>query len=397
MSTIYVILYFIITYIPIIIGCNSDLDCSLNGICNKTSLLCICDDQWYGKYCDLLNIIPTIKNNGYKQLNYSSWGGSIIYDKLTQTYNMFVARMSMHCGLTTWTTNSQIVHAISLNNNPLGPYTFNKILINTFSHNPSIYNFNNTYYLYHIGCGHNTTIPIQGCINGTTPKNILNKININSDQCDGPHWTGVIYSNNNNINNNKWMNGLNEITLITNHSKNYTTNPAPLFLNDINNTIYFVYRQPAALWPYVYPPNATSERLGMSISYNNKYDGPFIDLTPYQPIANFPLEDPYLWKDFRNNFHMITHKKKPNYGPNDGSGGHLFSIDGIHWNISRNSPYNNTIIYNDGTFEQVTSRQRPQLVIENGRVKYVSNGVTYSHNTGDYTFTIVQPVYWTNY
>eukprot|EP01084_Bolivina_argentea_P022018 40897_1 len=126
--------------------CHSDIDCSYNGICNTTTNECICDAEWYGEYCGQLNILPTILNNGYNEINTSSWGGSIIHSKQDNQWHMFVTRIKNHCGIKSFKNNSEIAHAISLNNNPLGPYIFKEIILPHFAHNPSIYYFNNTYY-----------------------------------------------------------------------------------------------------------------------------------------------------------------------------------------------------------------------------------------------------------
>ena len=102
--------------------------------------------------------------------------------------------------------------------------------------------------------------------------------------------------------NGPWIPYKNEITLITNRTANWTTNPAPLILN--NGTIVFVYRESAQNWPYVYPANATSERLGISISNNFMFNGPFQDITEYEPIQNFPLEDAYIWYAYFDLLHI---------------------------------------------------------------------------------------------
>ena len=78
----------------------------------------------------------------------------------------------------------------------------------------------------------------------------------------------------------------------------------------------------------------------------------------------------------------------------NGCASHLYSNDGIHWIYGYNPPYNNTIYYIDGTkrtFEN-NARQRPQLVIDNGKPRYLSTAVYVSNQTGDYAVTIVQPV-----
>jgi hypothetical protein len=59
-------------------------------------------------------------DSGFKPVNQSSWGGSIIRDENGRVH-MFAALMTENCGLTSWATNSEIVHATA--DTPLGPFT----------------------------------------------------------------------------------------------------------------------------------------------------------------------------------------------------------------------------------------------------------------------------------
>ena len=128
--------------------CEKDDDCSLNGLCNTTSSKCICDPQWFGEQCQYLNILPTSPNNGLQSSVSSSWGGSIIEGPDGKTH-MFAAVMTEHCGLTSWKTNSEVIHAVA--NTPLGPFVKKEVVIPRFAHNPTIKKVNGTYLLFHIG------------------------------------------------------------------------------------------------------------------------------------------------------------------------------------------------------------------------------------------------------
>ena len=55
--------------------CEIDLDCELNGICANGH--CKCDAAWSGRHCEVLNLLPAPKQNGYRQENISSWGGTV--------------------------------------------------------------------------------------------------------------------------------------------------------------------------------------------------------------------------------------------------------------------------------------------------------------------------------
>lgn len=47
-------------------GCNSDDDCSRNGVCSTAVRpgVCECDPEWYGAQCELLFVLPTPRDNG---------------------------------------------------------------------------------------------------------------------------------------------------------------------------------------------------------------------------------------------------------------------------------------------------------------------------------------------
>ena len=134
-------------------ACHTSVDCSMNGECVRTDNddgndpqsdgLCKCFHGWKGTYCDMLNLQPLDTNfvgpYGLKlEGNVSTWGGSIIYYDKDNTYHMYASRMVNQCGLSTWTTNSEVIHAVSKNGtNPLGPYEFHDVVLPVFAHEPN--------------------------------------------------------------------------------------------------------------------------------------------------------------------------------------------------------------------------------------------------------------------
>eukprot|EP00664_Eupelagonemidae_sp_cell27_P008281 gene8281-3231_t len=82
---------------------------------------------------------------------------------------MFAAEMSNSCGMSTWTSNSQVVHATAAA--PEGPYQRRGVVDPPFSHNPTVARApDGTWVLYHIGCGDGTTKQCTNCSGGTTGK-----------------------------------------------------------------------------------------------------------------------------------------------------------------------------------------------------------------------------------
>ena len=393
------------------LSCTSDLGCELNGRCIDG--LCDCDVQWFGPTCGQLRVMPTFRNSGYRGGGAgaladpstadptSTWGASIIGPDKSGIWHMMVARMSLSCGLTSWKTNSEVVHAVS--SHPLGPYSPREpALVPRFAHNPTIrQSATGAFFLYHIGCGQNSTFPVTRCTNGSTPDagTPMATTHTAESTCDGPHWMGGMTSR---TLDGPWLPFPSEITLSSpQKTDHWLTNPAPTEMK--NGTILWVYRQNAASWP---ANNATSERLGVATAVG--WDAmSLLDQTPTTPIFPFALEDQYVWRDKRGAYHALTHKGEPqldgqrqselqNYGHDLGGrtpmAGHIFSRDGLVWHIGVNgAPYNNTLNFTDGTSLETGKRARPQLVVKAGVPLYLTTGASLPGH-GDFVFTTVQPI-----
>ena len=109
------ILFFtIILRIGLSSSCTSDLECSLNGICQANH--CICDSPWSGSSCSILNQQTVRYPQGYGQFPIlTSWGGSILTDSATGKHHLFVSTLTNSCPLFYWQTNSRIDHTVANN------------------------------------------------------------------------------------------------------------------------------------------------------------------------------------------------------------------------------------------------------------------------------------------
>ncbi len=152
--------------------CRTDEDCSLNGVC--TSGTCHCDPGWTtlpfgGPWCGFLDFLPSPISKcgpacafhggeGGIDVATTSWGGSVIgpSQNADGKYWMFAAEMAQHCTLGQWTTNSQVVTAVS--DTPLGPFVRQAIAIPPWSHNPeAIRTPDGTYVIFTLGPGKGLT------------------------------------------------------------------------------------------------------------------------------------------------------------------------------------------------------------------------------------------------
>eukprot|EP01050_Picozoa_sp_SAG11_P017395 SAG11_NODE_2506_length_3275_cov_2.399559_1_plen_155_part_00 len=108
-------------------GCTSTADCSGNGVC-ASATACRCDPAWAGDKCQILHLVPGSVASGLRQINVpatapappggvyntipgntSTWGGATVYDEATKTWFMWATELADHCGMHTWTTNSQTI------------------------------------------------------------------------------------------------------------------------------------------------------------------------------------------------------------------------------------------------------------------------------------------------
>eukprot|EP00041_Stephanoeca_diplocostata_P033744 m.1122055 g.1122055 ORF g.1122055 m.1122055 type:complete len:297 (-) comp24401_c1_seq5:577-1467(-) len=122
--------------------CASPEDCAMNGECTEGR--CICRPPWIGEFCEVLQRLPIPAASGYQsphnptlpqlRQNISSWGGSILQDD-DGVFHMYAAEMLYDCGIDSWSTNSQVVHAVS--STPGGPYTFRDVVLGAFATEPN--------------------------------------------------------------------------------------------------------------------------------------------------------------------------------------------------------------------------------------------------------------------
>jgi hypothetical protein len=124
-------------------ACQSNVGCSLNGVCSGGK--CQCDAAWEGETCQWLSFLPgndkDLALDGIPLCCYhgddensTSWGASVIQAPEDGKFYMWVAQMTNHCNLGKWRTNSEV--ALARSDNPLGPFTKLIDLVPPWTHNP---------------------------------------------------------------------------------------------------------------------------------------------------------------------------------------------------------------------------------------------------------------------
>ena len=174
-----------------------------------------------------------------------------------------------------------------------------------------------------------------------------------------------------------------------------TTNPSPFPLHspsDPTSAILLAYRG----CPY----NCDgSELLALTLAPN--FTGPYTRLSSTPLLPSHPNEDPFIWRDKRGHFHMLTHSLEEGGGFGDGPkvGRHAYAR-GLNeeWRFNNVTlAYNWTVEREDGKGGVVQvdyfRRERPQLYFsEDGQTTplYLSNGV--QERGSSQSYTLIQPL-----
>jgi hypothetical protein len=134
-------------------------------------------------------------------------------------------------------------------------------------------------------------------------------------------------------------------------------NPAPLIL--ANGTVYLVCKSDGF---FLYRADA----LG------GQFEKMF-ELPPFVPGSGH-WEDPFLYLDQRDNWHIIAHSW--NHTDDFDISGHYFSPDGLNWTASTTQPFGHTAELTDGSVLEMRTRERPKLLFDSsGRPTHLFNGI----------------------
>eukprot|EP01064_Diplonema_japonicum_P007509 TRINITY_DN15134_c0_g1_i1.p1 TRINITY_DN15134_c0_g1~~TRINITY_DN15134_c0_g1_i1.p1 ORF type:complete len:386 (+),score=80.96 TRINITY_DN15134_c0_g1_i1:34-1191(+) len=367
--------------------CTTDADCSLNGVCSSGQ--CDCDPAWGGADCGVLQLLPTPKANGM-HVKSSTWGGSIHKDPVSGKWYMFASEFINNCGLQNWSPNSRVIRTVSTTDSPLGPYTFDTVILPTFHHNPMVRRTSNgSYVMFVIGRDCNQTV---NCNHGPQPSSSSSPCPVPGDTAPGNMESGISAYFAQSLTS-QWA-SLGEV-LGSNVKSNWdadTTNPGPYV--HANGSVLLMYRGCG-------DDCTGGEQIGLATAPTFT-SSVYTRLNKAQSLCKTCLnEDPFVYQDKRGNYHSLMH----NLGNNGGFacyeingayhgcdvGTHAFSPDGISWTFSKTIPYNTTVNWDDGTSVVLNRRERPQLVVENGVPLYLSNGIEF-HNDGGSSHTLVVPI-----
>jgi len=282
--------------------------------------------------------------------------------------------------------------------------------------------------LAHIGCGQGTKNPMIGCWNGSTcnaswcwapaaPLHPNSSVSIRRSiadalpslttpvsSCDNPHWAGMMHA-----------------TSPSGPWTEVTPPSAPMVVDGgamawhppfITNPLFWSFENGSVLLAYSTGcPNCTTSKghKHIGLAFGHTVNGPYIDLTPKEPIFPWASEDPVVWMDTTNN---IGHERWHIFAHTDWTGvaeDHQWAHVSAHavassplgpWRVTHTPPYDRTIQWDAHPSTHIETRERPQIIFnEKGDPVALSNGVQPGNHsspwypqgyTGDWSYTHVQ-------
>eukprot|EP00658_Telonema_sp_P-2_P078652 TRINITY_DN7418_c0_g1_i6.p1 TRINITY_DN7418_c0_g1~~TRINITY_DN7418_c0_g1_i6.p1 ORF type:complete len:606 (+),score=78.46 TRINITY_DN7418_c0_g1_i6:190-2007(+) len=395
-------------------SCTTALDCSLNGECAASR--CNCLPAWKGDRCDVLNLIPMSSprdGDAYRSTDRSSWGGSVSRGA-DGLYHLFVSEMAEQCGLSSYTSNSQIVHATSAQ--PEGPYQRQQVIVESFAHNPTLVvdPRDGTLVLYHIGCGTEQRKKIQDCVNGTTPKQRGNphphpSPNPNPHPHPSPNpspnpaehpataLTGLSnyschggYGDPANVYVAETINGpwrMQGLRVENSKWMTHMDNPAPWILS--NGTVLLFLRR--------FPTHGSGQGSTVGIGraeqgWNGTYVLPDVPVDFREQAGRHWVEDPFLYRHDDGSWHALFHNWVFSSPP---VGVHAFSQDGVNWHMSPSIAYTTAVMLENGTAFEFKRRERPHLLLsERGHPEHLFTGVMpFESPQADFSYTHQQRIH----
>lgn len=382
-------------------GCSTDDDCSLLGVCSRSSARaggkCVCDPGWTGPDCAAAALRPydDVAHLGYVNATRASWGGRPV--RVGGEWHLFATEIAARCPLILFMNNSMVIQAQSTTGSPAGPYKHRSIVRDAFAHNPTaIGPTSDGYYLvYSIGgAAAGTAAPnpaswlldctaeLPPCAaddrcrsHGTPASNGQVVLSYSRDPIRGP-WTHRVVL----------PIGGSGTTPPNSPSAWNCKHNNPSALLGPNDSVVLMYHGSTC------DGSLRGERLGLA-------DAPHWNSTEYSKRPGPPIvapsngtgshEDPFLWRDKRGNFHVLTHNQQSGNlcGDSASCGAHLFSRDSRAWSISKHPAYSSAVrLRSNGSLVHTATRQRPQLVFsDDGEMRPVvlTNGASFEGNNGD--------------
>jgi hypothetical protein len=376
--------------------CLSDLDCNMAGVCDTATGACACDQGWTGAACARIDFAPEAapchggglclnrtelqdEAVAYSSAFTSSWGGDVVVDD-DGDWHMFAAAFQNETTLSSWLTQSRIVHAVSASG-PLGPYVPRGIVLaprepngtfnehgpwdETTQHNPAVqYDpLSKTYLLYYMGSNGISTKATP--TKGACPSNhsfCHQRVGLATAKHPNGPW--------------KRANGGNPILEPGPRGSwddIFTTNPTP-----------YIFPNGSALLIYKARSFENINTMSTGVAFAEHWSGPYTRITSEPIDLPGTCEDAGIYhsKNMGGVFRMVLHCACSYQA--------VWSLDGVTWN--KTAPEVEWCDVGGGVV--VSRRERPKWAVDRkGRVLALLTGVVPGKqiHDGD-SFTMAQAV-----
>ena len=290
------------------LGCTSNLDCSLNGVCESGA--CACDTPWTGDVCGVLGFAttPASAKDIYPVADVrNTWGGPIAGPDAGGQFHIYVPIY----GKGQLFGAKRIKHGVAANAS--GPYEFGaRPDIAPASINPGLLVFND-----YSSAGNKTVVSL---------------------------WMGdhVVVAGSPDGN----------FSRVPNFKYPGKANPAPLW----HDGAFYLTTQHTLQVYRLAGSTLGAPGVEWSVHANISHASVPAGVTP---------EDPFMFIDRRGNWHIINHAYDVSQLENCASSTlstHFFSEDGHDWHLLTGvQPYGHTVCFDDGTCHTYATLERPFL------------------------------------
>lgn len=299
------------------------------------------------------------KDSGLKRQGYTIWGSSVIKGE-DGKYHMFSSSWIKDHKMSSWATNSTIVHAVS--DTPEGPFRYLADALpprgeghwdGAMTHNPTIHKHKDTYILFYTGSYHTCT----GDFDKNMYEALANKrIGVATSKSVYGPWTRY------------------EEPIIRPRKGKWdaimTSNAAPYVEED--GSVLLVYKSwtvHARDFRKTKKPGQVNQLLGVARAdhYLGEYKRIRKERLFHDSPVPFNSEDAYIWKQ-DGKYHMLA--KIFTAGAEligEANGGYYAtSDDGIEWTMDQSGlAYSRTVHWQDGSSETFRRLERAQVLLQN--------------------------------
>jgi hypothetical protein len=378
-------------------ACATDWDCSLGGVCDAGSKQCACDPYFTGPTCALLNLRRGAVSGtcGPDFDGYYSWGGKSVKNPADGSYHLVASFMCRHADLGQWTTVSSAAHLVSPN--LTGPYVWapsdcdgdicSPIEIpwshnEVFVANQPAASAHPSFLVYHIGDGNAPPSDWSPCFNKSDlrPRSLSPPRVVAPEEerevalaraRAGPGGTAYVLTADSLATPAPWQRAFNNSGVFINFTSSWTTglagNPAPLIFPNGSAVLYFT--------AVPCPPNSGALAPNcIAAAFADSWEGPFDLQGASHPITYPESEDPFVFQDFRGNFHLLTNVNTCHARCASGvaCGGHAWSRDGRAFSNLTVGAFGPLFTLADGTVMQNSYVERPLVHVADDGVTPLS-------------------------